>query len=106
MVIIYNKANRPIGIANQSVLPLKEIKLQDKHAYCDVYDEDGNPTGERQLLPGLVALETMGFVTIKEEKQAAKKAEPTAEDKSAEDKAEEKVEEKPKKGRKSKKTEE
>ena len=94
MVIILNKSNRPIGIAGQSVLPDKEIKVQDKHAYCDVYDEDGVATGERQLLPGLVALQLRGHIVITEEKK----------EKPVEEKAEEPAEDKPKtkKTRKSK----
>lgn len=79
MVTIYNKSNRPIGVAGQSVLPDREIKIQDKFAYCDAYDEDGVATGERVLLPGLVALKNMKFVDIHEEKEvAAHKEEPKA----------------------------
>ena len=79
MVTIYNKSNRPIGVAGQSVLPDREIKIQDKFAYCDTYDEDGFATGERALLPGLVALKNMKFVDIREEKEVvAHKEEPKA----------------------------
>lgn len=79
MVKVYNKSVRPIGVANQSVLPDKEIRIQDKYAYCDVYDEDGNNTGKRQILPGLRALENMGFVTITEEEPMPVKDEDTQE---------------------------
>ena len=67
MVTIFNKSNRPIGIEKMSVLPDKELKIKDKIAYCEVFDENGNPTGKKQLLPGLVALQNIGFITIKEE---------------------------------------
>lgn len=67
MVTIYNKSNRPIGVANQSVLPDKEIVVKDKFVYYDVCDENGVATGEKRLIPGLIALKNNGFVTIKEE---------------------------------------
>lgn len=73
MVTIFNKSNRPIGVANQSVLPDKEIKVKDKFVYCEVFDENGAPTGEKMLLPGLVVLVNMGFVTVKEEKEEVAK---------------------------------
>ena len=69
MVTVFNKSNRPLGIAGVSILPDKEVKIKDKDAYCDVYDENGAPTGKRVLLPGLVALKNMNFVTIKEESE-------------------------------------
>lgn len=69
MVTIFNKSNRPIGVAGQSVLPSKEIKIKDKDAYCSVFDENGKNTGNRELLPGLVALEQVGFITIKIEEE-------------------------------------
>ena len=77
MVVVFNKSNRPIGIAGQSVLPDKEIKVKDKDAYCLVYDEDGNATGERKIIPGLAILEQKGMVTLRfeEEKPVAKKVE-------------------------------
>lgn len=80
MVIIFNKSNRPIGIAGQSVLPDKEIRVKDKDAYCEVVDEEGNATGEKKLIPGLKALEIRGFVTIREVEEA-KKEEPKEEPK-------------------------
>lgn len=73
MVTILNKSNRPIGIAGQSVLPDKEIVVKDKLAYCDVCDENGAPTGEKQLLPGLRALIGMKFVEVREEPEQVKK---------------------------------
>lgn len=72
MVTILNKSNRPIGVAGQSVLPDKEIKVQDKLVYCAVFDEDGNNTGKKQLLPGLIALKEGGFINILEEKEEPK----------------------------------
>ena len=99
MVTIFNKSNRPIGIGKQSVLPDKEIKVKDKEAFCEVFDENGAPTGKKQILPGLKALEMIGFVTIKVEE------EPSPEPKKAEKNVEEpSVEEKPKakRGRKPK----
>ena len=75
MVIIFNKSNRPIGIAGQSVLPDQEIRVKDKDAYCAVFDEHGEDTGEKQLLPGLKALEGMKFVTIRVEEEAKPKKE-------------------------------
>ena len=92
MVTIFNKSNRPIGIEKMSVLPDKELKIKDKLAYCEVFDENGNPTGKKQLLPGLVALKNIGFIDIKEEPDEQPKVE--------EDKAEEKP--KAKRGRKPK----
>jgi len=82
MVIIFNKANRPIGVAGQSVLPNREIRVKDRDAYCAVYDEHGNDTGKKKLLPGLKALETIGFVTIRVEEEAkpAQKEKPTVEE--------------------------
>lgn len=90
MVIIFNKSNRPIGIAGQSVLPDKEIRVKDKDAYCDVYDEEGNKTSGKKLLPGLKILETKGFITIRVEEE--KKVEPKVEEK-----VEEETKEEPKK---------
>lgn len=95
MVTIINKSNRPIGVAGQSVLPDKEIQVKDKFVYCDIFDENGLATGEKQLLPGLVALKIAGHVEIREElRKVETKVEPKAEE----------VEEKPKakKGRKPK----
>ena len=79
MVTILNKSNRPIGVAGQSVLPDKEIVVKDKLVYCDVCDENGVPTGEKQLLPGLRALVGMKFVEVREEPEQVKKpVEPVA----------------------------
>ena len=66
MVIVFNKSNRPIGIAGQSVLPDKEINVKDKDAYCAVFDENGKDTGKKMIIPGLKALEIRGFITIRE----------------------------------------
>ena len=72
MVTILNISNRPIGVAGVSILPDQEVKIKDKDAYCDAYDENGNATGKKVLLPGLVALKGMRFVTITEEKEEKK----------------------------------
>ena len=69
MVKVYNKSNRPLGIAGKPVLPDKELVLKDKEVFCAVYDEDGNPTGERQIIPGLKALEVAGLCTITVEEE-------------------------------------
>lgn len=71
MVTIFNKSNRPIGIAGQSVLPDREIKVKDKDAYCFIFDENGVNTGKQELLPGLVAIQKMGFITIREDREEA-----------------------------------
>lgn len=95
MVTIINKSNRPIGVAGQSVLPDKEIQVKDKLVYCDVYDENGLATGDKQILPGLLALKIAGHIDIREElPKVETKVEPKDEE----------TEEKPKakKGRKSK----
>lgn len=99
MVTIFNKSNRPIGIGKQSILPDKEITVKDKEVFCEVFDENGNPTGKKQILPGLKALEIIGFVTIKINEEP--KDEPKAEKKADEAPA---AEEKPKakRGRKAK----
>ena len=99
MVTIFNKSNRPIGIGKQSVLPDKEIKVKDKEAFCEVFDENGAPTGKKQILPGLKALEMIGFVTITVEEEPSpepKKAEKKAEETSAEEKPKAKRGRKPK----------
>lgn len=72
MVTIYNKSKKPIGVGKQFCLPGDEMQVQDRDAYCEVFDEYGKPTGKKQLLPGLKAIERQGFITIKEEKAAAK----------------------------------
>lgn len=81
MVTIFNKSNRPIGIGKQSVLPDKEIKVKDKEAFCEIFDENGNPTGKKQILPGLKALEIIGFVTITVEEEPKNVEEKPAEEK-------------------------
>lgn len=104
MVTIYNKSNKPIGVGKQFCLPLQEMQVQDRDAYCEVFDERGKPTGKKVILPGLRAIEMQGFITIKEEKEAKKapvKAEPVAEA-AVEETAEEAVPEKKTRGRKSK----
>ena len=93
MVTIYNKSNRPVGIGKQFCLPDKEMQVQDKDAYCSVFDEDGNDTGKKVILPGLKAMEGFGLITIKEEpKEPEKPSEPVKEP--VEEAAEEPVEEK------------
>ena len=79
MVTVFNKSNRPIGIGGKSVLPDKEMIVQDKDAYCDVFDEHGNDTGKKMILPGLKALEIRGYITIREEKKEEPKVEPKEE---------------------------
>lgn len=102
MVTVYNKSNRPIGIAGQSVLPDKEIKVKDKDVYCDVFDEYGNSTGKRALLPGLKALEGMGLIKIREEEPEAPKVAEVEKPVEAEKAPEEAAPEKPTKSRKKK----
>jgi len=93
MVIIFNKSNRPIGVAGQSVLPDREIRVKDKDAYCAVFDEDGNETGEKQIIPGLAILEQKNMVSIRfeEEKKATKKVEKKEAEPEAEAPAEKKT---------------
>lgn len=100
MVTIFNKSNRPIGIGKQSVLPDREIKVKDKEVFCEVFDENGAPTGKKQILPGLKALEMIGFVTIKVDEEPKPEPKPEEEKKAEEPVAEEKP--KAKKGRKPK----
>lgn len=107
MIIVFNKSNRPIGIAGQSVLPDREIKVKDKDAYCAVFDENGHDTGKKALLPGLKALENRGFVSIRaiDEKPVEEPVKPQEEP--AEETAEEPAEPKKKTTRsRSKKSEE
>lgn len=85
MISVFNKSNRPIGIAGQSVLPDKEITVKDKDAYCAVFDEYGNDTGKKAIVPGLIALQTKGYVTIRVIDEAP--AEKSEEEKAAEKKA-------------------
>lgn len=68
MITIYNKSNKPIGIGKQFCLPGDEMQVQDRDAYCEIFDEYGKPTGKKQILPGLRAIEMQGFITIKEAK--------------------------------------
>ena len=94
---ITNKTNKPVGIiGGQYCLPDQKIVLKDKEVFCDVYDEDGNLTGEKMILPGLRAMEIRKYIEIEIKEDAPKKVE----------KAEEPVveEEKPKKTTKKKST--
>lgn len=77
MVIITNISNKPVGlIGGQVCLPGDFIEIKDKDAYCDVFDEDGKNTGEKQILPGLKVMERRKFITIREVKDEPVKAEP------------------------------
>ena len=97
MITIYNKSNRPIGIAGLSVLPSKEIKVKDRDAYCTVFDEYGKDTGKREILPGLKALEQVGFITIRVDAEAEQtKAEEPVETAEAVEETAEVAAEKPK----------
>ena len=81
MVIIRNISNKPVGVIGGAVcLPNEKFELKDKDAFCDVFDEDGNKTGEKMILPGLKAMEKIGYITldIVEEKVAKKVAEENA----------------------------
>ena len=65
MVIITNISNKPVGlIGSQVCLPNEKIEVKDKEAYCDVFDEDGNRTGEKQILPGLKVMERNKLIII------------------------------------------
>lgn len=92
MVTIYNKSKKPVGIGKQFCLPGDEMQVQDKDAYCAVFDEYGKDTGKKQFLPGLQAMERMGLITIKAEEAA--KVEKVSES-VAETAEEEKTEKKP-----------
>ena len=75
MVTITNKSNKPVGvIGGQFCLPDQKIVLKDKEALCDVYDEEGVATGEKQVLPGLKAMECRGYITIEVKEDEPKKA--------------------------------
>lgn len=76
MVTIINKTNKPVGIiGGQYCLPDQKIVLKDKEVFCDVYDEDGNLTGEKMILPGLRAMELRNYIEIKIEEDEPKKVE-------------------------------
>ena len=77
MVKVFNKSNRPLGVAGKAILPDQEVAFKDKEVFCEVYDEDGFSTGERQIIPGLRILEIRGLCNIKieEEKKVEKKTE-------------------------------
>ncbi len=75
MVIINNISSKPVGlIGGQVCLPGDFIEIKDKEAYCDVFDEDGKNTGEKQILPGLKVMERRKFITIREVKDEPVKA--------------------------------
>jgi len=76
MVTITNKTNKPVGIiGGQYCLPDQKIVLKDKEVFCDVYDEDGNLTGEKMILPGLKAMEIRKYIEIEIKEDAPKKVE-------------------------------
>lgn len=76
MVTIINKTNKPVGIiGGQYCLPDQKIVLKDKEVFCDVYDEDGNLTGEKMILPGLKAMELRKYIEIKIEEDEPKRVE-------------------------------
>lgn len=101
MVKIYNKSNRPLGIAGKAVLPDQELVLKDKDVFCEAYDEDGFSTGEKVLIPGLRALEDHGLCTVKIEADKAAPAKKKAPVIVKEEAEEEAVEEEPKKAKRS-----
>ena len=75
MVTIFNKSNKPVGvIGGQFCLPDKKLVLKDKDVFVDVFDEDGEPTGEKKILPGLRAMEIRGYITIEHEEDKPKTA--------------------------------
>jgi len=74
MVTIINKSNKPVGvIGGLFCLPDQRLVLKDKDAYCAVFDEDGNDTGKKMLLPGLKAMEGRGYIEIQVEEDKPKK---------------------------------
>ena len=97
MVTIYNKSKKPVGVGKQYCLPGDEMHVQDKDAYCKIFDEYGKDTGKKQILPGLQAMERMGLITIKAEKAAKAEKAPVvdAEEPAAEIAEEETAEKKP-----------
>ena len=102
MVTIYNKSNKPIGVGKQFCLPLQEMQIQDRDAYCEVFDERGKPTGKKVILPGLRAIEMQGFITIKEQKEAKVEKAPAVEEVAETPAVEEAVPEKKTRTRKNK----
>lgn len=98
MVIITNISNKPVGIIGGEVcLPNKSIVVKDKDAMCDVFDENNKRTGKRKILPGLKAMENVGYIRIevKEDEKPEEPAEEPVNETAAE--AEEEVVEAPKK---------
>ena len=80
MVTIINKSNKPVGvIGGLFCLPDQKLVLKDKDAYCAVFDEDGNDTGKKMILPGLKALEGRGYISIEVQEEKPKE-EPTEEE--------------------------
>lgn len=73
MVTIINKSNKPVGvIGGLFCLPDQKLVLKDKDAYCAVFDEDGNDTGKKMILPGLKALEGRGYISIEAQEEKPK----------------------------------
>jgi len=104
-------APKVIGFGGMFVLPGESIQIPDRIAYCDEYDEDGNKTGRKVVLPGILAQAKIGMLTYEETKAAEAKpakteapveAEPVAEP-PAENTPE--AEKKPARGGRSKKAE-
>lgn len=81
--------------------PGETIQIPDRFAYCDEYDEDGNKTGRKVILPGILAQAKLGMLTYEETK--AVKEEVPAEEPAAEAAAE--PEKKPARGGRTKKAE-
>lgn len=74
MVIIRNISNKPVGVIGGNVcLPNEKFELKDKDAFCDVFDEDGIRTGEKMILPGLKAMEKIGYISIEVVKEKVEK---------------------------------
>ena len=86
--------------------PGETIQIPDRIAYCDEYDEDGNKTGRKVILPGILAQAKLGMLTYEETKTA--KAEPVKEEAPAEEAAADAAaepEKKPARGGRTKKAE-
>lgn len=86
--------------------PGETIHIPDRIAYCDEYDEDGNKTGRKVILPGILAQAKLGMLTYEETKAA--KAEPVKEEAPAEEAAADAAaepEKKPARGGRNKKAE-
>lgn len=81
--------------------PGETIQIPDRIAYCDEYDEDGNKTGRKVVLPGILAQAKLGMLTYEETKTV--KAEPVKEEAAADAAAE--PEKKPARGGRTKKAE-